>query len=142
MKLEDDGIVSARSLPYSSSEWILGDTAALVVPELHIVIRKWSQTTPKGYLPESQLHLSNEYLENVIDNSLVITREYPLPANGHTLIVNDNSPLINFNNDWQRKEQDTNREGFPFGGTTHETMHVGSNFTYSFTGVWFFFDLR
>jgi len=108
------------------------------------VVRKWSHTTPKGYLPESQLHLSNEYVENVIDNSLVITTMYPPArhATGGTLIVNDNNRRINFNKNWQRKEQDTNREGFPFGGTTHETMHIGSRFTYSFTGVWFFFDLR
>ena len=103
------------------------------------MIRKWSDTTPKGYLPESQRHLSNEYLENVIDNSLVITREYPsvAHANGRTLIVNDNNRVINFNKDWQRKEQDTNREGLPFGGTTHETMHVGSSFRYYFEGELF-----
>jgi len=102
MRLEDDGIISARSLPYSSSELLLGETAALVVPERHIMIRKWSRTTPKGYPPESQLHLSNEYLENAIDNSLVITKEYPslAYANGQTLIVNNNSPLINFNKGW------------------------------------------
>jgi len=137
MKLEEDGIVSARSLPYSSSEWLLGETAALVVPEWDIMIRKLSQITPKGYLHEFQLHLSNEYLENIIDNSLVITRKY-LPY-GQTLIVNDNSLLIKFDKDWQRKEQETNQEGLPFGGTTHETMHVGSSFRYIFTGEWFFF---
>jgi len=141
MRLEDDGIISARSLPYSSSELLLGETAALVVPERHIMIRKWSRTTPKGYPPESQLHLSNEYLENAIDNSLVIIKEYPslAYANGQTLIVNDNSPLINFNKGWQIKEQETNREGLPFEGTTHETMRVGSSFTFFFEGELSFF---
>jgi len=102
MRLEDDGMISARCLPYSSSELLIGETATLVVPARHIMIRKWSRTTPKGYPPESQLHLSNEYLENAIDNSLVITKEYPslAYANGQTLIVNNNSPLINFNKGW------------------------------------------
>jgi len=135
IKLEEDGIVSVRSLPYSSSEWLLGETVALVVPEWDIMIRKWSQITPKGYLSEFQLHLSNEYLENVIDNAWVITSKYT--PYGQTLIVNDNSRFIDFKKDWQRKEQDTNREGLPFGGTTHETMHVGSSFTYSFEGELF-----
>jgi len=102
MRLEDNGMISARCLPYSSSELLIGETATLVVPAQHIMIRKWSRTTPKGYPPESQLHLSNEYLENAIDNSLVITKEYPslAYANGQTLIVNNNSPLINFNKGW------------------------------------------
>jgi len=42
-------------------------------------------------------------------------------------------------NSWQIKEQETNREGLPFEGTTHETMQVGSSFTFFFEGELSFF---
>jgi len=58
---------------------------------------------------------------------------------GKTVIVNDEDPGIRFDNKWQKKKKRLSFETnlgtvFPFGGTTHETMEVGSSFTYSFSG--------
>jgi len=142
-QFEDDGIASASPLPCSSTELILGETAVLFSPKLQIMIRKWYQTIPKP--PGSQLHLSNKFLEKVIDESAVFTlgKIENTTLAGKTMIVDDASLSIYFYEGWQRiKEQEPNQEGLPFGGTTHETVVVGSSFTYSFMGVWLLFDLR
>ena len=84
-------------------------------------------------------------MEKDIDESVVFTvgKIENTTLAGKTMIVDDASLSIYFYEGWQRiKEQEPNQEGFPFGGTTHETVVVGSRFTYSFTGVWFLFDLR
>jgi len=103
----------------------------LFAPKLQMMIRKWYETTPKGYPPRSQLHLPNGYLDNIVDNSLVLTngRTWEKTLAGNIMIMNDNAYGINFYGNWRRsKEPEFNRDGLPFGGTTHETMDVGSSF--------------
>jgi len=142
MKFKYDGIVSASPLPCFSSDLLLGEAAVLFVQKLQITIRKRYETTPKDYPPGSQLHLSNEYLDNVIDNPLVLTRGriWDEVSAGKTVIVNDIGYHIDFYGNWQgNEEMEPHREGLPFGGTNHETMDVGSGFRYYFTGESFFF---
>jgi len=138
MKFEYDGIVSASPLPCFSSDLLLGEAAVLFVPKLQTTIRKRYETTPEGYPPGSQLHLSNEYFDNPL--VLTIGRIWDEVSAGKTMIVNDIGYGIDFYGKWRgNEEKEPHREGLPFGGTTHETMHVGSSLTYSFEGELFFF---
>ena len=93
MKFEDDGIVSSGFIPCSSSDLLLGEAAVLLAPTLQMMIRKRYKTTPKGYPPESQLHLSNRYLDNIVDNALVLTngRTWEKILAGNIMIMNDNA---------------------------------------------------
>jgi len=103
----------------------------LFFQKLQITIRKRHETTPKGNPPGSQLHLLNEYLDNDIDNSLVLTsgRIWEEVLAGKTMIVNDIGYRIDFYENWQgNEEKESHGEGLPFGGTSHETMDVGSGF--------------
>jgi len=141
MKFKYDGIVSASSLPCFSSDLLLEEDAVLFIQKPQFTMKKPYKTTPKGYPPGSQLHLSNEYLDNVIDNSLVLTSggTWEEVLAGKTMIANDIGYHIGFYGNWRgNEEKEPHREGLPFGGTTHETMDIGSGFRHNFTGEGFF----
>ncbi|KAK7472219.1 hypothetical protein VKT23_000341 [Stygiomarasmius scandens] len=84
-------------------------------------------------------HIQASQLDKVSVDFAVITAGNNTPLTGKTIIVDDNSPEIQWSGQWQEQSNYTFPAGVdvsrPFGNGTHTSANVGDSTTFQFAGT-------
>lgn len=93
-------------------------------------------TTPTLPAGNHTVTLSNLTLIS-LDYAVVKVGDHT-PLGGQTIIVDDDSPLIQYSGQWSRNSNKfipgNLPTGFPYGNVTHRSSNPGDTFTFQFTG--------
>jgi len=99
--------------------------------------RQWFQSPE---LSAGRHNITVDMLDGAMFDFAAVAASPDTPLNGKRLIVNDDSPLIQYHGSWKRStagfHSNELTDGLPFRNGTHQSWNAGDGLSFTFTGIY------